>query len=124
MLLIIIWLMDVPSPFMEILTDKIAVVDSWCHLIIGAALTFTLAFDWQRRHKWKAVPVPLLLLFLVIAWTLTAICEYVQSFTPEEYRRVFDWWDIASQGAGAVGMGVAYSFVQLLWCKKPSSEKA
>ena len=117
-------MMDVPTPFMETMCDTFSDFDFAVHIIMAATMVFVIAFDWQRRRQWKAVPGPMLILFTLITLAITGGTEYMQTFTPEEYRRWFDWHDIAAQGIGAVAMGVVYSFLQLLWCKKNIPEKA
>lgn len=121
-LIIIIWVMDAPTPFMETLTDRLVSVDKVFHVLIGAALVFSLAFDWQRRHKWQLLTAAPLTVMALVALALTSITEFVQALTPEIYRRWFEWADIAAQAAGAAGMGVLYSFLQLLWCKRPEKD--
>lgn len=123
-LLVVVWMMDVPTPFMETMCDTFSDFDFAVHIIMAATMVFVIPFDWQRRRQWKAVPGPMLILFTLITLAITGVTEYMQTFTPEEYRRWFDWHDIAAQGIGAVAMGVVYSFLQLLWCKKNIPEKA
>lgn len=121
-MIIIIWVMDVPTPFMETLTDRLVSVDKLFHVLIGAAMVFFLTLDWQRRGKWKVATVSTMGIMVLAGVGLTSVTEFVQKLTPEVYRRWFDWYDIVAQGVGAVGMGVIYSFLQLLWVK-PSKEE-
>ena len=88
----------------------------------GAALKGRTAYSLYRfDHRDRTLVIAL---FTLITLAITGGTEYMQTFTPEEYRRWFDWHDIAAQGIGAVAMGVVYSFLQLLWCKKNIPEKA
>lgn len=118
-IIILAWLMIVPSAFMEKLTDMVATCDKECHVISAAIMIILICFDWQRKHKYSFVSMSKIGIFAFAGTMITALFEYLQTFTPEEYRRWFDVNDILFQIVGAVAAALLYYFLQRLWVRKP-----
>ena len=62
-IIIVAWLMVVPTKFMESLSDMVRDIDNWCHFLLTAVMVMLLCFDWQRKHKYQLLKMPGLALF-------------------------------------------------------------
>ena len=114
-LLILIWLLAAPTPYMEFIADRVSNNDHLCHMIMGAGMVFCLFFDWQRKHHWQFLRLPQIGIMALVAFVITGLLEISQALTPEEYRRWFEVRDLLWQLAGITGMGVLYYLAQSLW---------
>lgn len=115
--------MNVPTPFMEKVSDHVRNFDNICHALLTGILVCLLCFDWQRTHEFKPIRVAIISTMAIIGFLLTGIQEVCQLFTPAEYRRWFDPSDLLWQAIGGIVVAAIYYFAQHNWTKPKDTDQ-
>lgn len=115
--------MAAPTPFMEYVGDRLSKYDHILHVLLASMLCGAVCLDWQRKHKWKNLTVKQLAVCMLVGFLISATFEVLQLFTPEEYRRWFDVYDLFWQAVGAVLMTMIYAVIQHKWTETATAPR-
>ena len=112
-LIAILWLTLAPKPLGEKPPPFFPGADKIAHGIMFGGFVVVMLLDWQRKHHWRPVKLPGVLLCAAISSLLGVIVEFAQSYM--NLGRSFEFDDMIADTAGAFLFAFGYLVFQKSW---------
>lgn len=114
--LAILWLTLAPKPLGEKPPSLFEGADKLAHAVMFGGLAIIILFDRQRKHNWKTIPWPIVLLAASVSSIIGILIEIIQDRMG--LGRGFETGDIIADVSGAFIFSLIWLFLQNFWIER------
>ena len=115
-LMAILWLTLAPKPLGENPPPLFPGVDKLAHALMFGFFGVIMDLDWQRKHSWLSIRMPMVLGFATLSGLLGIGIEFAQANM--NLGRGFEYEDMIADIVGAYGFGILWIILQKFWVTK------
>lgn len=115
-LVVILWLTLAPDPLGQNSPKLFSGADKIVHGVMFGFLASMFMLDWQRRHLWTSMSLPMAIVAATVSSSIGIAIEYAQQFM--KLGRGLEFADMIADTFGAVIFTTLYLRFQRVWISR------